>query len=216
LFTVLQIYYFLPGFTNIGTSIMADKESLNAFIKTLVEFLEAISESYSDCKATKTAYLQLKTYLKVPGSKEVVIRAFHEALTPYFGAVNKGDLGSLKPGTIEILDKVHFVDKWTAADAETREIITEYVQSLCKLCQTWSLMKKMPKAFSKKIKGIAEKVAHGLQTGKGLDLSGIDLKALGAEAQKNVDPAEIMALAQSLSSDGTLGAVMSQLQSGKK
>lgn len=194
---------------------MAAKESLNAFINTLVEFLEAISDAYADCKATKSACSQLKTYLRVPGSKEVVIRAFHESLEPYFKDVAKGDLGKFKPGTIEILDKVHFLDKWTAADPETREIIKEYVQSLCKLCQTWNLMKKMPKAFSKKISGIAEKVAEGLQSGKGLDFSGIDLQALGKEAQENVDPAEIMALAQSLNADGTLGAMMAQLRPGK-
>ena len=183
---------------------MAAKESLAAFISTLVEFLQAISDSYTECKATSTACAQLKAYLKVPGSREVVIKAFHESLQPYFADVAKGELGNLRPGTIEILDKVHFVEKWDAADDETKEIITEYVQSLCKLCQTWTLMKKMPKEFSKKISGIAEKVAEGLQSGKGLDLSGIDLQALGREAQKNVDPTEIMALAQSLSADGTL------------
>lgn len=193
---------------------MAAKESRTAFIKTLVEFLQAIADSYTECKATRTACLQLKAYLKVPGSEEVVIKAFHESLKPYFADVAKGDLGNLKPGDIDILDKVHFIEKWGAADDETKEIIVEYVQSLCKLCQTWSLMKKMPKEFSKKISGIAEKVAEGLQSGKGLDLSGIDLQALGQEAQKNVDPTEIMALAQSLSADGTLGAMMSQLQGG--
>lgn len=193
---------------------MAAKESRTAFVNTLVEFLEAIADSYTDCKATSSSCKQLKAYLKLPGSEEVVIKAFHESLQPYFADVAKGELGNLKPGTIEILDKVHFIEKWEAADDETKEIIVEYVQSLCKLCQTWSLMKKMPKEFSKKISGIAEKVAEGLQSGKGLDLSGIDLQALGKEAQKNVDPTEIMALAQSLSADGTLGAMMSQLQGG--
>lgn len=191
---------------------MAKLEALDAFITTLKQFIEAIRESYADCKATQATYAQLMAYLKVPGAKKVIIETFHESMRSYYAEVSKGNLGSFKPGSIEILDQVHFMSKWEAADAETREVITEYVQQLCKLSQTWSVMNKMPPELTRKITGIAQKVAAGIESGEGIDLAGIDLQSLGEEAKKNVDPAEIMALAQSLQADGSLQHMLGALQ----
>ena len=191
----------------------AQNEALDNFICTFVEFLDSIADAYSTCSATVTLKKQLKTFLKVSpkSGKKFIIKNFHNSMKMYYTDVARGDLHKFRPGTNEMLDKVHFIEKWKKADDETKEIITEYVQNLCKLSQTWSILSQLPPAFSDKITGIAEKVASGMKDGKGLDFSGIDLAALGEECKKNVNIEDVMGLAQTLNADGSLTKILSQV-----
>jgi len=175
--------------------------TLNGFINTLRQFLEAMADTYEDCSATQLLKTQFLLFIDTGGDdeKKLIIGEFNKQIAPFCDDIVAGDLSNLKG--IEMLDNVRFDKKWKGADDATRACITEYVQTLCKFAQTYSILSKMPGDLMKEISSIAEGVANQVKEGRGVDLSGFDLQTIGEKAQKSLDPMQVMQLAKLMATD---------------
>lgn len=180
---------------------MSLETTVDGFIDTLRQFLEAMADTYAECDDTQLVKTQFMLFAGTKGACEEIIRVFHEQVGPFYEKIMAGDLGAVKG--IEILDKVRFNQKWHGADTDTRASIAEYVQMLCKFSQTYSILSKMPRKLMQNITGVAEGLAEKVQNGESLDLTSLNLEDLGKQAQQSLDLSEVMQLAQMMSTDET-------------
>ena len=187
---------------------MSISSTVEGFVDTLRQFLEAMASTYEECDDTQMVKNQFLVFCTAKGAGKEIIGVFHEQISPFYDDITRGNLGVVKG--IETLDKVRFHKKWCSADAETRTCIAEYVQMLCKFSQTYSILSKMPSDLMNSITNVANGLAEKVQSGQHIDFSKLNFEELGKQAQQNLDMGEVIQLAQMMASDDTFKKLLSK------
>lgn len=173
-----------------------ESDILGMFIALLEKLMRSLATTFSNCTAIPVYQNKLKL-AKVLHQEEEVIRSWHEELGPFYNAIEACDEFKL----VE-LDQcsTHFrelkiLDKWNdpGFTEQHKEILWKYLKKLC----TYSRLHcQIPNKMMEKIVSMAHKLKQG--SASGLDVSKMDLRAIGEEVVQGLDLSDQQSFASNL------------------
>ena len=137
---------------------------LQSFNKVIVEFVQQLSLAFPLETALELAAYGLPNLLKK--DPELALRTFDENFKDYESLITTKNETLFEKVTC-LYEGINIKKLWQKSDAETREIIWEYINTLWILNST---IKTIPPELMKQVEQMAQNIVQQLQGGGGEDL----------------------------------------------
>ena len=208
---------------------MADREYPIYFMKTMQEYLSALKDVYPNCMRVNGFELAFRMGTKNKddaGMRELGVEAiqnYKEVMEPWFERCLVRDEALLRED-IEFLTKLGMQEKWTTMDADTKDVIWQYIIQFNQLCggptppttttkvDVDSLMESaqipeevsrilniMPDGIKKNIVAMSEQYSTRIQTGE-MSIADLNMFEMAGHVQGMVDPQDMAAFSENLKS----------------
>jgi hypothetical protein len=191
---------------------------LGEFIDLMAQFLTALKEVFPECPAIAS----IKTLFdfkmgQQPRQRRAAaaegIQDWFRHMSPWFEACRRFD-ERVFSADIPIMTQLKIQEKLTPElHPETKEAVWEYVQKLNDLANMYQMYDTVPTGMMGNIQAMASDIATKIQAGE-MAFSDLNLMKLGEQVAARVDPSDLRAFTESVSSaPGGSGAMVSNLYS---
>ena len=185
------------------------KDLIKDFCTTLLQFFEALSDTFDNCPACKNIVEIYHTYKKKnPSFGLNTITSYHKAMSKYYNKDLNDYVHEL--AKLPLVSTLEITDKWKVSDAETRDAMAEYVNALNDKAKMFHLLDAVPDSLMGKVETIQSKISDKLKKNdKGeVDLDSISLgdlvrtvqSEIGDPSKLNINQGDLMSMASTLMS----------------
>jgi len=200
-----------------------NNDVLPAFVDTVEELLLGLKEVFPECEKVKKKLRKFQAFIKSPAEVDqdgnvtrpaqlkpdgakILLKDWHSQLGPHYEQCARRDVEAILKANPPIIEELDIAAKWAdpTFDAESREILFQYIDTLNMYCQ----MQFIPSKMLSRIEGVAQQLAQQMETGNA-DLSKIDVFALGQQVLENVSEEELIDFANNLGEIQKMASVSS-------
>lgn len=183
-------------------------QSLDIFHQYLHQFLEAVTEVWSDC--SETTKLKLEYEIACQQAPEMLrrkarinfITQYHATMQPYYGRCTQRDETLMADRALQepipFIGKIQFYAKWTAElHSDTKASVWEYLSFLNQYANMYDIYTKVPPTMLSTIEGMATGIASKIESGE-MAMSDLNVQTLGQEVAENINMADLNTFASSM------------------
>lgn len=163
-------------------------------VDMILEFLEALNETFPECRKTQATLHDFKTVIHpIPALQDAFVKEWHETMLHYYEACEKRDVQKFINSDIAILNQLDFASKWADPDfnEESRDNFWENINIINLNVRMYC---GIPQNFMVKIHSIAGKMQSDIQNGT------FNMQALVEEVQMSLEDQDIEDLQQNAES----------------
>jgi len=179
------------------------------FLEKLRQCVETLSETFEECEALSEALVKVSA-INIPDEVETAIRAWHRVSAPVAQHCLDKNIEAIVQANIPELAPFGVADKYAALEADERQFLWEYVQSMNQLsalyCTTVPPVLQALGDHANKF--IAE---LGLQPDSDGNVPGFNVNQVFESVVKNLSERDIGEMLGGMSQEGGGGSLMAQL-----
>ena len=180
-----------------------------AFADMLVQFLEALSDVFPECRKVVQYKLAFNMRLMACGGNQSSIQdvhtqaitAYHSSMSPYYQRCINHD-ETLLMEDIDIMQNIDMQYKWTPdLHEDTKTAIWEYITKMNEFASIHSMYTQIPTGMLSSIENIAHNIASKIGNGE-MNLTDLNLQTLSEQVMSSLNVNDIQRFAHQLSSGG--------------
>ena len=185
------------------------KAVAGAFAEMLLQFLDALSDVFPECRKVVQYKLAFNVrVLACGGNQESIenvytqaITAYHNSMSPYYARCIEGD-ETLLAEDIDLMRNIDMEYKYTPdLHEDTKAAIWEYIIKLNEFASIHSMYTQIPTGMLSSIENIAHNIAGKIGSGE-MNLTDLNLQNLSEQVMRSINVNDIQHFAQQLAGNG--------------